>query len=142
MRFEVRRLVRFAHTDPSGIVFYPRYFEMINNTVEDWFADGLGVSFARLHSDYAAGVPTVHTECSFLSPSRLGEVLTFTLAVSRIGRSSLVLDIEAHCAEHRRVRATVTLVYTLVEDSRLESAPLPADLREQIERYRVDATTE
>jgi 4-hydroxybenzoyl-CoA thioesterase len=27
-------LVRFAHCDPAGIVFYARYFEMINGVVE------------------------------------------------------------------------------------------------------------
>ena len=29
--------VRFRHFDPAGIVFYPRYFEMINDFVEEWF---------------------------------------------------------------------------------------------------------
>ena len=138
MKFTVEKLVRFAHTDPSGIVFYPRFFEMINNTVEDWFADGLGVSFAALHEEFSAGVPTVRTECVFLSPSRLGEVLTFTLGVSKIGRSSLDLVIEAHCAERQRLRASVTLVYTDVGKTALKSAPLPADLRAQIKRYRCD----
>ncbi|CPO21707.1 4-hydroxybenzoyl CoA thioesterase [Bordetella pertussis] len=28
--------VRFRHCDPAGIVFYPRYFEMINDFVEEW----------------------------------------------------------------------------------------------------------
>ena len=32
-------LVRFAHCDPAGIVFFPRYMEMFNNLVEDWCRD-------------------------------------------------------------------------------------------------------
>ncbi len=137
MRFSVQRLVRFAHTDPSGIVFYPRFFEMINNTVEDWFADALGFSFARLHQEFSAGVPTVHTDCSFLSPSRLGEVLTFTLGVAKIGRSSIVLEIEAQGRERPCLRARVTLVYTRVEPGKLESTPLPPELRAAIERFQI-----
>ena len=35
--------VGFRHCDPAGIVFYPRYAEMVNDTVEHWFKHGLGV---------------------------------------------------------------------------------------------------
>ena len=37
-------LVRFADCDPAGIVFYPRYMEMFNALVEDWFREGLKLS--------------------------------------------------------------------------------------------------
>lgn len=37
-------LIRFAHCDPAGIVFFPRYLEMFNNLIEDWCRDELGVS--------------------------------------------------------------------------------------------------
>ena len=33
MTFTTQRKVRFQHCDPAGIVFYPRYFEMINSVV-------------------------------------------------------------------------------------------------------------
>ena len=41
--------IRFRHCDAAGIVFYPRYFEMMNDLVEDWFAElGMGLcEFAR-----------------------------------------------------------------------------------------------
>ena len=44
-QFEEEVLGRGAHTDPAGIVFYPRYFEMINAQVEDWFTGPLGCDF-------------------------------------------------------------------------------------------------
>ena len=31
--FTIRRQVEFNHCDPAGIVFYPRYFEMISAVV-------------------------------------------------------------------------------------------------------------
>ena len=31
--------IEFNHCDPAGIVFYPRYFEMTNSVVENFFAD-------------------------------------------------------------------------------------------------------
>ena len=35
--------IEFNHCDPAGIVFYPRYFEMTNSVVENFFADVVGV---------------------------------------------------------------------------------------------------
>ncbi len=29
--------VRFTHTDPAGYDFFPRFFEMFQACVEDWF---------------------------------------------------------------------------------------------------------
>ena len=42
--FQREILVRFGHCDAAGWVFYPRYFEMISDFVEDWFEDGLAAS--------------------------------------------------------------------------------------------------
>jgi 4-hydroxybenzoyl-CoA thioesterase len=33
--------IRFQHTDPAGIVFYPRYFEILGQIIEDWFSHDL-----------------------------------------------------------------------------------------------------
>ena len=38
--------IEFNHCDPAGIVFYPRYFEMTNSVVENFFPDEVGHSFA------------------------------------------------------------------------------------------------
>ncbi len=56
-------------------MFYPRYFEMINQVVEDWFAGPLGQDFRSLHEGLNIGVPTVSIECEFTHPSRLGDRL-------------------------------------------------------------------
>ena len=49
--FEEVQTVRFQHCDPAGIVFYPRYYEMLNLTVERFFERQLGYSFNRLHTE-------------------------------------------------------------------------------------------
>ena len=93
--FATEKLIRFHHCDPAGIVFYPQYFVLINELVEDWFDQGLGIDFARLHGELKRGVPVRRLECDFLSPSRIGERLTFTLALTKIGGSSLTARVEA-----------------------------------------------
>jgi acyl-CoA thioesterase FadM len=48
--FATDKLIRFHHCDPAGIVFYPQYFVLFNELVEDWFNHGLGIDFARFHA--------------------------------------------------------------------------------------------
>ncbi len=111
MAFTTQRKVRFQHCDPAGIVFYPRYFEMINSVVEDWFEEVVQRDFNQLHVESGTGVPTAAIDTQFHAPSRLGERLTFELAVQAVGRSSLTLQIIAYCGDQKRLTSRSTLVY-------------------------------
>lgn len=73
--------VRFAHCDTSGLMFYPQFFALVNEVVEDWFAFGLRLPFRTLHMERRLGVPTVSFEVEFVAPCRLGDELTQTLSV-------------------------------------------------------------
>lgn len=101
--------IKFKHCDPAGIVFYPRYFEMINDCVEAFFEDVLHYPFGPMHPDN--GVPTVQIETQFTAPSRLGEVVEITLNVRKVGRSSLDLEFVAEGAGQKRFVASSTLVH-------------------------------
>jgi 4-hydroxybenzoyl-CoA thioesterase len=125
--FALQQKVRFQHCDPAGIVFYPRYFEMTNATVEEWFAQRLGVPFETLHGALGAAVPTASISVDFLAPSRLGDVLEFRLRPTRIGRSSVGLSIEAYCGAERRLTMESTLVFTKAGASKPDA--WPANLR-------------
>ncbi|TMM49307.1 acyl-CoA thioesterase [Sulfitobacter sabulilitoris] len=108
--FELPIKVLFQHCDPAGIVFYPRYFEMVNQTVEEWHELGLDYSFARMHSEDRRGVPTVSIGAEFSAPSRLGDVLTWRLELIRLGRTSAHLRVTALAGDELRMVATPVLV--------------------------------
>src|SRR6202021_3747690 len=73
-------VVRFADCDPAGIVFYPRYLEMFNDLVEQWFREELHWSFAELVTNRGWGLPTVHLEVDFVAPRRFDEMFFAALA--------------------------------------------------------------
>ncbi len=131
--FETRQKIMFQHCDPAGIVFYPRYVEMFNAVVEEWFEQGLELSFAELVMERGKGVPTAHLEVAFKAPSRLGEVLELSLIVTKLGSSSVTCAIEAQCGGEARVGGTVTLVH--IDGARMKSEPWPGDLRAKIENF-------
>jgi 4-hydroxybenzoyl-CoA thioesterase len=128
--FMLQQKVLFQHCDPAGIVFYPRYFEMINATVEEWFSQRLCIPFETLHGSLGAAVPTVSMTAEFHAPSRHGDVLEFRLRPTRIGRSSVGLSIEAYCGAERRLSLESTLVFTRKGANRPES--WPEDIRARI----------
>jgi 4-hydroxybenzoyl-CoA thioesterase len=130
--FTLQQKVRFQHCDPAGIVFYPRYFEMVTALVEEWFAQRLGVPFEALHGPLGAAVPTASIKVDFHAPSRLGDALEFRLTPIRIGRSSVGLSIEAHCGAEKRLTLESTLVFTKEGASKPDS--WPEDLRARIAR--------
>lgn len=109
MLFSINQKVLFKHCDPAGIVFYPRYFEMINDCVEAFF-DEIGTPFETLL--ITAGTPTAQISTTFLAPSRHGDLLVITLEVVRIGTSSINLSVRGSTAAERRFITETTLVYT------------------------------
>ncbi|MGC1495752.1 MAG: thioesterase family protein [Sulfitobacter sp.] len=121
--FRFDQKVLFKHCDPAGIVFYPRYFEMINDCVEAFF-DHLGHPFEVLHQ--SAAVPTARIDTQFTAPSRHGDHLTLTLAATKLGRSSLDLSINAQAGDQTRFTCTSTLVYITQLG---KPTPWPDDLR-------------
>ena len=125
--------IRFQHCDPAGIVFYPGYFEMFNQMVEDWFAEEVGMSFQSMHKEHSFGVPLVHSEADFLRASRIGEVLTFTLELVEMGRKSFLLRVAASRDGEPRVTATLRLACVALGEP-LRGIEIPSLLRAGMER--------
>lgn len=132
--FRRSELVRFQHCDPAGIVFYPRYVEMVNATIEDWFAAVIGISFAEIHTTLETALPARSLALDFRSPSRIGEVLEFSVAVTKLGTSSLGLTITARHADEIRFVADMVLVH--VPKASFRPAPWPERFRTAIAAAR------
>ena len=118
--------VEFNHCDPAGIVFYPRYFEMTNSVVENFFAERLDYSYARITMEEGCGVPTAHLEVDFKAPSRLGDRLDFRLDVERVGTKSVCFGLTASGGSEARMAAKLVLVWVGADG---RAAPWPETLR-------------
>jgi len=90
--FEREIAIRFAHCDPAAIVFYPQYFVIIERADGGLVLGRVGVDFADMVSRRRIGIPTVAIECAFSKPSRLGDVVTFGVSVTRVGERSIGIE--------------------------------------------------
>jgi 4-hydroxybenzoyl-CoA thioesterase len=131
------RAVRFGHCDPAGIVFYPRFFEIAHEALEDWFRDGLGLPFPEMIGVRREGFPVVALATRFHAPSRLGDELDVAIDVTRIGGASLDVRYVLTCAGAPRVEITTTIVHTDLESGR--PRPIEGELRRRFEAFLVDA---
>jgi 4-hydroxybenzoyl-CoA thioesterase len=131
-------LIRFGDCDAAGIVFYPRYLDMFNSLVEDWFREKLDFSFSEIVTHRGWGLPTVHVEVDFFAPSVFGEVLSAVLCVTAIGTTSINLDIALQGPDGAdRVRGKVVLV--LIERKQLRAIPIPDEVRDKVSQFQIAA---
>ena len=135
-------VVRWGHCDPAGIVYFPRFFEMFHDAMEQWFSEALQMPYADVILGRKLGFPSVHTEADFKSPSALGETLAVELRVGGLGQKSIVFDYRVRLhgddqAPPRVVGRTICALMNLdpTSDRYRRSMPLPADLRQAIETF-------
>lgn len=131
-RFTTEITVRFNHVDPAGIVYYPRYYEMINQASEIWFEEALDYPYPKMFAEGWA-VPLAHLESSFRNPSYLNDRLNFAIGVTKIGRSRIDLSIITSCKGETRVLTRQSIVW--VNHEKNKSARIPKGIREKMEGY-------
>lgn len=140
--------VRFGDCDPAGIVFYPRYVEMLNNACEEWFEKGLAEPWGRMHRADHRGMPIVDLQVRFLKPSRLGEHLDFALTLTSLraqrrhprdpGRRENGRGRGAEAKVERRLEAQLKLVHSDLRGPK--AIPIPPELRERMKPFLKDAS--
>lgn len=129
--FTARHRLRFAHCDPAGIAYYPRYLELCDAVIEEWTEAVIGVPRKELHFELEQGLPTVSLTANFSAVSRLGDWLDFALTVETLGRSSVDLSIEVTCGSERRFAVRYRQV--LVDMAAMRPISWPAAWRARIE---------
>ena len=135
--FSIAQQIRFSHTDPAGIVYFPNYFDFANGVVEDFYTKRLAVDYAQLLFAQRKATPIVHAACDFFAPSRMGETLTLTLMLERVGQSSIAFSIFGHADAQLRLLLRIVTVYMDLDSGK--STPIPDDLRARLAAYRLAA---
>ena len=128
--FLAERSVRFGDCDPAGIVFYPRYFEMLNSVIEDWWQH-IGLPWTTTMLERRLATPVSHVDTHFLRPSTMGETLSFRLSVEVVKRSSFTLDMRGlGPGSEQRLRVRQRMVCVSLDTK--QPLPWPEDIRSAI----------
>lgn len=130
--------IRFRHTDFAGIVFYPRFLEMLNDLVEDWFDEALDRPFSKIHE--TNGIPTVDLKVQFKNAARIGEILTKKLWVKELKSSSVVCGFHFVNQQEKTVlEGEVTLVNVAISEDRktIKAEAFNDEVKAKIEKYKL-----
>lgn len=134
--WRVEKTVRFAHCDPAGIVFYPRFFELMQEATEDFFRFALDTPFERLVNAEGIVMPAVSLDVRWHAPSRLADTLAIDVGIARLGTASIDFAYEMSCRGERRMSARTTQVSTRRETGR--STPIVEPMRGRLMRHFVE----
>lgn len=130
--FRTTRTLRFGDCDPSGIAYFPAYFNLLVGVVEEFFA-AAGAPWPTLFAARRIGMPTVKLDVTFSAPGLHGDAMDWEIVVVRVGRSSLTLQHAISRGGTPLWRATQVLVATTLETH--ASIPWPDDMRAGLTRY-------
>ena len=95
MSFTYRKqlTIEWGQSDPAGIVFNSRFFEMFDASTWQMFEAALGVKPHELAGAFGiVGIPLVDVRANFIKAVKFGDVVDITSRVSEFRRSSF--DVE------------------------------------------------
>ena len=132
-RFSARTRVGFSDTDAQGIVYYGRY-----NPYFDLARVEYHRSLGLLHRDAGGDFVMRANDVEYFAPARFDDELEIHCRVSRIGRTSVTFEFEAHRLPEGALMVTAhqTLVY--IDLAERKAAPVPAEYRAAIEAFEGD----
>ena len=136
--FTKKEKIKFKHVDYAGIVFYPRFLEMLNDLVEDWFEEALDRPFSKIHE--TNGIPTVDLKIQFKKAARLGEVLTKKLWVINLGGASVNCGFRFEDEQGKTcLEGEVTLVNVVISEDRnaIKAEPFSEEIKIKIKNYQL-----
>ena len=144
--FSKKEKIRFKHVDYAGIVFYPRFLEMLNDLVEDWFEEALDRPFSKMHDTRQSrtgqsqtnGIPTVDLKVRFKKAARLGETLTKKLWVINLGGASVICGFRFEDEQGKTcLEGEVTLVNVAIAEDRnnIKAEPFSEEMKVLISKY-------
>src|SRR6185295_19266738 len=124
--------IEWGDCDPAGIVFYPRYFAMFDQSTHLLIETACGLSkYEMLQAYDFTGYPMVATPGRFIIRCRFGDDVTVHSTFARIGRSSFEVEHKLFkkgdlCLEGFETRVWVGR--DPQDASKIKSKPIPDDL--------------
>ena len=132
--FEVRDRIRWADSDPMGIIFYGAYLRLIGVAESEMFrACGLPVNVMRF--ERGVWIPRKALHLEFHSAADLEEEVVVQAWFARVGTTAITMRFEFYRASDRMHRASGSLTVVSVEREAMRPKPLPEDVKAMLSPF-------
>lgn len=132
--------IRFDDVDGAGIVYYPRFLHLCHAAFEDFFDAVAPFSYPELIATKRLGFPTVHIEADFRAPLAYGDTAIVTLAVKKIGTSSVQTRYEIRRKRDSVVSFVADITTVFIHLDTQKSLPLSAELKAVFSNYLIGSS--
>jgi len=130
-RFSYFLRIRYGECDAQKVVFNARYGEYVDLAAAEFLrALGFEHEIQTAELDYQV----VRQTTEWRAPARFDQVLEISVSAQHLGTTSFTLTTEFRIAGEEALIATCETVYVNVDTRTLKKAPIPARLREALER--------
>ena len=123
--------IHWGVCDPAGIVFFPLYCSIFDDSTAMLFERALGMTkFELMQRQKFSGFPLVDIRARFLIPSRFGDDVVVESGVSEFRRSSFDVQHRLLKSDRLAVECLETRVWTCQDaDGRTKGVPIPEEIR-------------
>ncbi|GAA4714101.1 thioesterase family protein [Pedococcus ginsenosidimutans] len=126
----VRATTRWSDNDMYGHLNNAVYYELFDSAINGWLITGAGVDVMALPE---LGV-VAESGCRFFRELEYPHALDVGVRVERLGRSSITYALGLFAADAEEVAALGHWVHVYIDRTSRSSVPIPAAVRELLER--------
>lgn len=118
--------VGFAQVDAAGVMFFARAFELFHLAYEDFMAH-INLDLHKMFLEKGTALPVVHSEADYKKSIKLGEIVTISLSIKKIGTRSYTIEYDVF-GEDNLLKITGLTKHVYVDNS-FKSASLPTEMK-------------
>ena len=133
-KFHTSVRVRWMECDAQGIVFNGAYLGYLEVGQAEYFRN-LGFSIYKIAQRGYFDSAVVKATLEFKAPARVDDLLDLYVRVSRIGNTSLALQVAIYPQGSDRLLTTMEAVYARFHAQSATTRPVPDEIRELVTHF-------
>ena len=131
--FRHRLRVRWSECDAQGVVFYPNYLAYFDHLLTELWRETVG-SYARIR-DLGIDLVVAEAGIRYRVSARFDEEVEVRAVISRLGTTSMTLDLAVERVGDGTVLAEGELRHVFVDPDTFQKREIPAQVRDQLRRF-------
>ena len=132
--FVIHERVRWADVDLVCIMRFSAFTRLVE-LAEQELLRAVGLPYAMLFDNPTIWMPRRRLEIDYYAPARIDDELALVTYVSRMGDTSLTLQVDVRHAERQTLVAAISMVVVCVTVEGFAKRPLPRSARTALAPY-------
>ena len=133
-RFKTPVRVRWMECDAQGIVYKGAYLGYLEVGQAEYYRN-LGFAIYTIPETGYIDFAVVKSTLEFKAPAKVDEIIDLYVRVSKIGNTSLTLNMEIYPEDSDRLLTEIETIYVGYDATTESSKPVPDDIRRLITHY-------